>query len=268
MIKKGAMAKKSQSKVVRAVQFGSTNTGHVIGQSLRKLREAAGVSPKQMGVRLKVTLRSIAGIEKDGDVPVQLLRRYVEALGATLSIEAKYPTNQSTAEQFNLQFETLGEGNQLVFPIFGDEVFSTKDLVLSIHPQYTTKIMEGIKTVELRRRFPLTATPGTVVYIYSTSPIRALVARAEIADVKKLPLSQIWRKFSKPAGIKREDFDAYFSGLAEGFALQFANVQRLPRPLALSELRDRFGFQPPQSFHYASPMLKKALRDEFSSVSY
>jgi predicted transcriptional regulator/DNA-binding XRE family transcriptional regulator len=267
MSKKGTKAK-PQNKIVRAVRLGANDTGHVIGQSLRKLREAVGVTPKQMGARLKVALSSIAGLEKDGDVPVQLLRRYVEALGATLSIEAKFPTSQSTADQFNLPFETLEDGNQLVFPIFGNEVSSTRDLVLSIHPQYTNKIMEGTKTVELRRRFPLTAAPGTVVYIYSTSPIRALVARAEIADVNKLPISQIWRKFSKPAVIKREDFDSYFNGLAEGFALHFANVQPLPRPLALSELRDRFGFQPPQSFHYASPMLKKALRDEFSSVSY
>lgn len=267
MSKKETMAK-PQNCVVRAVQLGSNKTGHVIGQSLIKLREAAGVTPKQLAGRLKVALSSIVGIEKDGDVPVQLLRRYVEALGATLSIEAKFPASQFTADQFNLPFDTLGQGNQLVFPLFGNEFSSTKDLVLSIHPQYTTKIIEGIKTVELRRRFPLTAAPGTFVYIYSTSPIRALVARAEIADVNKLPISQIWRKFSKPAGIKREDFDAYFSGLAEGFALHFANVQPLPRPLALSELRDRFGFQPPQSFHYASPMLKKALRDEFSSVSH
>lgn len=259
---------KSQRKVVRAVQLGAADTGHVIGQSLRTLREAAGVTPKQMGARLKLALNSIMGIEKDGNVPVRLLRRYVEALGATLSIEAKFPTSQSTADQFNLPFETLGGGNQLVFPIFGNEISSTKELVLSIHPQYTNKIMEGTKTVELRRRFPLTAASGTVVYIYSTSPIRALVARAEIADVNKLPVSQIWSKFSKPAVIKRKDFDAYFDGLAEGFALHFANVQPLPRPLALSELRDRFGFQPPQSFHYASPMLKKALRDEFSSVSH
>lgn len=103
MRKKDTMTK-SQRKVVRAVQLGAADTGHVIGQSLRTLREAAGVTPKQMGARLKLALNSIMGIEKDGNVPVRLLRRYVEALGATLSIEAKFPTSQSTADQFNQKF--------------------------------------------------------------------------------------------------------------------------------------------------------------------
>lgn len=257
-----------RSKVIRAIKLGSDDTGHVVGESLRKLREAAGLTPKQMGARLLLPTNSIALIEKDGDVPVQLLRRFVEALGATLSIEATFPATQTTADQFDLPFDTLAGSDQLAFPIFASEVRPSKDLVLSIHPEYTDKIMEGTKTVELRRRFPLTAAPGTLVYIYSTSPIRALVGRAEISDVSKLPVSQIWRKFSKPAGVKRKDFDSYFNGLQEGFALEFSNVKALPRPLTLSELRDRFGFQPPQSFLYVSPMLKKALRDEFSSVSY
>jgi predicted transcriptional regulator/DNA-binding XRE family transcriptional regulator len=267
MSKKDSMAA-HRSKVIRAIQLGSDDTGHVVGQSLKKLREAAGLTPKQMGLRLELSANAVSMIEKNGDVPVQLLRQFVEALGATLSIEATFPATQFTADQFDLPFGTLAGNDQLAFPIFGSEARPSKDLVLSIHPEYTDKIMEGTKTVELRRRFPLTAAPGTVVYIYSTSPIRALVGRAEISDVNKLPLSQIWRKFSKPAGIKRKDFDSYFNGLHEGFALQFSNVKALPRPLTLSELRDRFGFQPPQSFLYASPMLKKALRDEFSSVSY
>lgn len=267
MSKRPAKAKPN-TQVIRAVQLGSNDTGHVIGQSLRKLREAAGVKAKEMATRLKLSLAAITDIENNGDVAVRLLQRYVEALGATLSIEAAFPASLSTASQFNLPLDTLGGGHQLVFPIFGNDAPPAKDVILSIHPQYTSKIMEGIKTVELRRRFPLTAAPGTVVYIYSTSPIRALVARAEIADVNKLPVAQIWKQFAKTAVVARKDFDAYFSGLAEGFALQFANVQALPRPLALSELRERFGFQPPQSFTYASPMLKKALRDEFSSVSH
>ncbi|MBE9188715.1 hypothetical protein IQ270_29825 [Microcoleus sp. LEGE 07076] len=84
----------------------------------------------------------------------------------------------------------------------------------------------------------------------------------------KMPVSDIWENFADLAFIKKDDFDSYFSDLSEGFALRFANAQALPRPIDLVELRERFGFEPPQSFLYAKPVLRKALQDEYSDVSY
>jgi predicted transcriptional regulator/transcriptional regulator with XRE-family HTH domain len=256
-------------KVVRAVRLGSGDTGRIIGQSLKKLRELSGITQRVMAARLKVGQGSICKIEHRGDVHIQSLQRYVEALGATLRIEAAFPATEQVATQFNVAFDPdTPDEDQLVFPIFGDDVFRRhRDVVLSIRPQYSAKIMEGKKTVELRRRFPVSAPRGTIAYIYSTSPERAMIGRAEIADVIKLPVEQIWRQFGKSAFIKRPDFDAYFAGVEEGFALQFENARPFPRALALSELRDRFDFEPPQSFLYATPILRKALHDEFPNVS-
>lgn len=261
---------KPQQKVIRAVRLGHGDTGRIIGQSLKRLRELAGVTQVEMADRLSIGQAAISKIEQRGDVHIQTLERYVEALGATLRIEAAFPATDHVAAQFNLAFDTdTPDENQLVFPIFGDDVFRRhRDVVLSIRPQYTSKIMEGKKTIELRRRFPLSAPRGTIAYIYSTSPIRAIVGRAEIADVVKLPIDQIWQQYSKRASIARPDFDSYFAGLDEGFALQFKNARPFSRPLQLAELRDRFGFEPPQSFLYATPILRKALADEFPNVSH
>ena len=257
-------------RIVRAVRLGEGDTGRIIGRSLKKLRELSGVTQQEIAARLNVGQAAISKIEHRGDVHIQSLQRYVEALGATLRIEAAFRATQQVAAQFNLAFDPdTPDENQLVFPIFGDDVFRRhRDVVLSIRPQYTAKIMEGKKTVELRRRFPLSAPRGTIAYIYSTSPIQAMDGRAEIADVIKLPVEQIWRQFGKSAFIKRSAFDRYFDGLEEGFALQFANARPFPRPLKLSELRDRFSFEPPQSFLYATPVLRRALHDEFPNVSY
>jgi predicted transcriptional regulator len=94
-----------------------------------------------------------------------------------------------------------------------------------------------------------------------------MVGRAEIADVLKLPVADIWRRYRKCAFISKPDFENYFSGLEEGYVLEFTNARLFPRQLELSELRDRFGFEPPQSFLYATPILRKAIHDEFANVS-
>jgi predicted transcriptional regulator/DNA-binding XRE family transcriptional regulator len=257
---------KLNGKIVKAVRIGDSDTGRIVGKSLRALRELAGLTQIQMAKRLKVGQAAISKIEHRGDVQISSLEKYVRALGARLRIDATFPyVSNPLGQAFDGE---ISDENQLVFPIFGDDLFRPqRDVVLSIRPEFSEKILQGVKTVELRRRFPVSAPRGTVAYIYSTSPVRALVGRAEITNVIKLPVTDIWKKFGHSASIKKSEFDAYFSGLNEGFALKFSNARALPRQLDLSELRERFGFEPPQSFLYANPVLRRALQDEYSDVS-
>jgi predicted transcriptional regulator/DNA-binding XRE family transcriptional regulator len=257
-------------KVVKAVQVHDSDVGRVVGQSLKTLRELAGVTQIELAQRLRVGKAAISKIEHRGDVQISSLRRYVEALGATLRIEAAF-TSESLSELKPAQtFDAaLHDDDQLVFSIFGDDLFKpTRDVVLSVRPNYCEKIMEGKKTVELRRRFPISAPCGTIAYIYSTSPVQAMIGSAEIEDVVKLPVSDIWKKFRKVAYIEKGNFDEYFSGVKHGFALKFANVRAFNRPIELPELRKRFGFEPPQSYLYATPVLRTALQNEYSDVPH
>ncbi|WP_237302536.1 ASCH domain-containing protein [Streptomyces sp. S063] len=48
-------------------------------------------------------------------------------------------------------------------------------LLLSLHPRFATAILNGEKTVELRRQ-RVAVPPGTPVIIYATSPTMALTA--------------------------------------------------------------------------------------------
>lgn len=259
-----------KGKVVRAVRVGDGDTGRLIGNSLRALRELSGFTQELIARKLRVGQTSISKIENGGNVNIQTLQKYVECLGAKLRIEASIPGSHKVAEQFGLSFERYEpDETQLVFPIFGDDPSPLhRDIVISIRPQYTEKIIEGKKTVELRRRFPISARSGTVAYLYSTSPVRALVGRVEIMNVEKLPVATIWRKYRNSALIAKADFDRYFHGVKEGYALEFNKVQALPRQLPLDELRERFDFEPPQSFLYMTAKLNKAMRNEFSNVSY
>jgi predicted transcriptional regulator/DNA-binding XRE family transcriptional regulator len=258
----------AKKPIIEAVRV-SGDAGRVVGKSLKALRELAGLTQNEMAARLRVGQASISKIEQRGDVQISSLQRYVEALGAQLRIDAAFDASSPYASGLLDAFDLEpADENQLVFPIFGEEVFRPqRDVVLSIHPQYSSRILAGQKTIELRRRFPVSAPKGTLAYIYSTSPVRAMVGRAEIVDVIRRPLDQIWNDYSSDAFISKPDFDAYFSGLDEGVALKFANASPLPRPLDLAELRERFGFEPPQSYLYAKPVLRKALQDEYSNIS-
>jgi predicted transcriptional regulator len=125
-----------------------------------------------------------------------------------------------------------------------------RDVLVSIRPIYVSKILEGQKTVELRRKFPELGATGATAFIYSSSPVRAIVGCARIECVLKLPVSRIWKEHGAAACISRDKFDAYFSGLAFGFAIVFAGVKSLKQEVRAADLLEKFGIVPPQSYRY------------------
>jgi predicted transcriptional regulator len=255
--------------VVKVIRANDGEFGRIVGHSLRTLRELAGLTPADLAARLAVGQTVVSKMESQGDVRISSLRKYVEALGATLRIEAALAAEGRIATRLEGAFDfDFRDDDQLTFPIFGEEIFrQSRDVVLSVRPHYSSKIFEGKKTVELRRRFPISAPRGTIAYIYSTSPVRAMVGSTEIENVIKLPIPQLWKRFGKSAHVTETDFDNYFMGMNDGFALKIANPRSFSRPIDLTELRDRFGFEPPQSFLYATSLLRTALKDEYSNVS-
>ncbi|WP_313064778.1 helix-turn-helix domain-containing protein [Pseudomonas sp.] len=263
------MSQKAQ--VIAAVYGKENNAGRVVGQSLKSLREAVGYTQLQMAEKLGIGQAAISKIEARGDVQLSSLKKYVESLGASLRIEAAFSADSDVSARLREELHLEDHSDrQLILPIFNsDELISeaTKDLIISIHPRYSEKILEGKKTVELRRRFPVSTARGTKIYIYSTSPVMAIVGCAEISGVTKLPIQNMWKKYSKSAFIKKQDFEMYFEGLSEGFALELTNVQTFENPMNLKELKERFNFTPPQSFIYAKQEMRRALMDEQTNIS-
>jgi predicted transcriptional regulator len=137
-----------------------------------------------------------------------------------------------------------------------------RDVLVSIRPVHVSKILKGQKTVELRRRFPELGAKGATAFIYSSSPVRAVVGCARIEHVLKLPVSRIWKEHSDAACISRDEFDAYFSGLAFGFAIVFADVRSLKQTLKAADLLEKFGIVPPQSYRYLTEERASLLIDE------
>lgn len=242
----------------------------VAGLELRRLRLLSGLTQDQLATRMEVQQAAVSKIEKGGEIYLKTVQRYVEALGATLRVDACFPADAPLSLKLCNTFDIEhGSDDQLVLPLLGNDPFRPqRDVVLSIKPNYSKSILDGRKTVELRRRFPLSIPNGILAYIYSTSPVKAMVGTAAIRDVLKLPIEQLWAEFEATASIERNQFDAYFEGLEQGFALVLDDAKTFSRPVPLSELREKFGFEPPQSFLYAKRELRKALRDEPAIVSH
>jgi predicted transcriptional regulator len=127
-----------------------------------------------------------------------------------------------------------------------------RDVLVSIRPFYASRILDGQKTVELRRRFPEFSVKGVTAFIYSSRPVSAIIGCARIKHVLKLPVSQIWKEHGAAACISKDEFDAYFFGLRYGFAIFFESVQPLKQQLKAIDLAAQFGIVPPQSYRYVT----------------
>jgi predicted transcriptional regulator/DNA-binding XRE family transcriptional regulator len=255
---------KLDGKVITVIPVEFRSAESSVGKKLQELRNFAEMTQVELAGRMQIGQESLAHIENCNDVNLSTLKGYVEALGATLRIDVGF----SSQTPFLLSVEEHSKQNpanlrQLVLP-FLDVISSSarRDVILSIKPEYSSKIIQGMKTVELRRRFPINVPKGTIAYIYSTTPDKALVGWAKIADVDKVSVKTIWARYAAEACIKRKDFDLYFSGLQNGYVLKFEEAHPFERELELTELKEKYGFRPPQSFLYAKPLLREALEYE------
>lgn len=239
-----------------------------LGRRLQALRCHYGVTQEWLASQLKVGQTSLSHMEQRDDVKLSTLSEYIRALGGQLHVAASFPRSGVVTLVGDASWQPAGEklgseseessAHQLQLPsILGPEQLPpSRDVVFSIRPTHAEKILSGTKTVELRRRFTGGIRPGTLAIIYTTSPTRALTGFARIKDVERLSVGDLWKKHRSAVCLKKHDFEAYFSGLQLGYAIVLCSAKPLTRPIALSELRHRFGFEPPQSYQYASPYLR------------
>ncbi len=268
--KKGRAVKNLSGKIIETGNTPAATDLGDVGRRLRELRDLTGMTQVELAARMGVSRSKVSRLENAGDVSLATLESYVSGLGARLRVDAAFDTSSQVmfrvAEAFDLQ---QTDEDQLVFPIIDDDNFKRRrDVVLSIRPKYAEPILEGSKTVELRRRFPTKVPSGTLAYIYSTSPTRAMTGIAEIEKVSKVSLEDMWQSYSDVACIAKDDFDRYFEGLDAGFVISLKNARPLLRSIGLTELRDRFEFEAPQSFIYAKPLLREALKYETSAIPH
>lgn len=122
-------------------------------------------------------------------------------------------------------------------------------LLLSLRPRFATAILQGDKTVELRRQ-RVAVPPGTPVIIYATSPVMALLGTARLTSVDTATPAQVWRRHRAACGINRTEYTAYMDGATHASALVLHSPSPLSSTVPLAHLRRTGAFHPPQSYRY------------------
>lgn len=214
---------------------------------------------------------ALSHLERRPDILVSTLTEYADSLGGELTIEVKFRNGEVVKLMGGGHLratagvaDPIEADGQMALPaILGPEQQRpSRDVLFSIRPTHSENIFMGNKTVELRRRFASAVTPGTLALIYSTSPTSALTGSAKIRAVQCMDLPTLWKTHRVGACLHKNEFDAYFSGLERGYAIILDSARALDRPVGLTELRERFGFEPPQSYQYASPYIRRIIENE------
>lgn len=121
-------------------------------------------------------------------------------------------------------------------------------VLISVHPLYAAEIAAGRKKVEFRRRW--SNKPTNLLVVYATAPIKAIVAVAEISEVRRAGSVQLWEICKSYGGsITRARLREYMHDLDHGVALLLG---RLAVPKIGISPQEAFGgdFVPPQSYRY------------------
>jgi len=140
-------------------------------------------------------------------------------------------------------------------------------LFISIKPQYVARILDGSKTVELRKNMP-SIKVGCMILLYSTSPVKKVVAICELEGVIDSTPNEIWSNLSDKLGINEKDYFDYYQNSKRAVALNLKNVTKFDESINLSQIRTKIpGFSPPQTYKYFKAMaLKSLFENEYSEV--
>jgi len=119
------------------------------------------------------------------------------------------------------------------------------DIVLSIHPKYAEAIIDGRKTIEIRKTTPSHLKIHDKIYLYATAPVKTVIGYCEYyreTGVAGAPLT--WHL--KESCLTEQEFTAYSKyGSVRVWELCNPVKYRFPKPLS------SFGIKtPPQSFVY------------------
>ena len=134
-------------------------------------------------------------------------------------------------------------------------------VLLSIRPEHADNIIEGVKTVEFRRRFPADArVRGATMWIYSTAPVKQVIGVATVVSVERLVLPELWSYHGSAGAVDRCVFDDYFAGVSEGYAILLGEIKRLPAAVGADDLR-ALDFSTPQSYRFVTEPVLGMLRE-------
>jgi len=139
-------------------------------------------------------------------------------------------------------------------------------ILLSVRPKYANEILEGRKTVELRRKFSECHVGATVV-LYASAPEQSVVGTARISGVRKMRVRDIAATRMESIGCSEQELFEYAHDLDTLMTIELSDVQRFSTPLERRDLEREFGgsLRPPVSHQLLSTESRwSRLRDKLN----
>ena len=122
-----------------------------------------------------------------------------------------------------------------------------RQIIISINPVHVENIINGIKKYEYRK--VAAKQDISSILIYETTPIKRIVAEAEIIDVLMMSPAELWELTKNESGINKLFFDEYFEGRTVAYAYKLGKIKVYDEPKLLSD----YGITAaPQSFVYVN----------------
>jgi predicted transcriptional regulator len=128
-------------------------------------------------------------------------------------------------------------------------------VLLSIKPRFAEALLAGQKTIELRRTRPASLHRGALVVVYASSPVKAVLGTLRVERVVGGSPEALWPLVAAGAGVDRAEYEQYFAGASEAYAIFVCSPASVSDPCGLAELRQGWpSFHPPQAFRYLRNM--------------
>lgn len=138
--------------------------------------------------------------------------------------------------------------------------------LISVRPVWASAffLSHNPKSIELRKsNFGASLKPGDTIAIYATVPTAELLGIVRVLKRESLAIDRLWRESQQGqlAKVSRQQFDAYYVNQSSGVGVWVEAVELLPKPIALSQLRQNWGprWQPPQQLQQLTPEQISAL---------
>lgn len=133
--------------------------------------------------------------------------------------------------------------------------------LLSVRPPFAAMLLDGRKTVELRRRGGLDLA-GRVAVVWETAPVSAAVGFVRFGSAWRSAPALLWDQMglAKRVGMSKQEYAGWCAGAREVTGV-FVEAAARRDPVPLAALRKAApGFRPPRSWQRLPAAAERALR--------
>ena len=119
-------------------------------------------------------------------------------------------------------------------------------VLLSIKPEFASKIFDGSKRYEYRRVI-FKRDEVTTIVVYASVPIKKVIGEFEIAEILHDEPKLLWATTGEQSGITKKRFLQYFANILMGYAIKIKQAKKYEIPVPINQFTLS---RPPQSFMY------------------